>query len=108
MDRNKNKMRKGCLEIEGGDKWIDDKNSMDGMLKQPQNNSLLFELLFSKRICGIEVWIAGKSIWVLRDKLYFEIIGKIKNIEVIAEEGSIRELKRLERFYGSGPIFNGN
>jgi len=55
MDRNKNKMRKGCLEIEGGDKWIDDKNSMDGMLKQPQNNSLLFELLFSKRICGIEV-----------------------------------------------------
>jgi len=40
--------------------------------------------------------------------LYFEIIGKIKNIEVIAKGGSIRESKRLERFYGSGPIFNGN
>jgi len=34
--------------------------------------------------------------------LYFEIIGKIKNIEVIAKGGSIRELKRLERFYGKG------
>ena len=34
--------------------------------------------------------------------MYFEIIGKIKNIEVIAKGGSIRELKRLERFYGRG------
>jgi hypothetical protein len=34
--------------------------------------------------------------------LYFEIIGKIQNIETIAIGRSIRELKRLEKFYGKG------
>ncbi|MGI0480618.1 hypothetical protein ACN4EE_07495 [Geminocystis sp. CENA526] len=30
----------------------------------------------------------------------FEIIGTIKNIEVIAVNNSIRDLKRLKKFYG--------
>ena len=34
--------------------------------------------------------------------MYFEIKGKIKNIETIAVEHSIRELKRIEKFYAKG------
>ncbi len=34
--------------------------------------------------------------------MYFEIIGKIENIETIAVGKSIRQLRRLERIYGKG------
>jgi len=34
--------------------------------------------------------------------LYFEILGKIDNVETIAVGMSIRQLKRLERTYGRG------
>ncbi len=34
--------------------------------------------------------------------MYFEILGKIENIETIAIGKSIRQLKRLERTYGKG------
>ncbi len=34
--------------------------------------------------------------------MYFEITGKIQNIETIAVGRSIRELKRLEKVYGKG------
>jgi len=34
--------------------------------------------------------------------LYFEILGKIEKIETIAVGKSIRQLKRLEKFYGKG------
>ena len=34
--------------------------------------------------------------------MYFEILGKIENIETIAVGKSIRHLKRLERTYGKG------
>jgi len=34
--------------------------------------------------------------------LYFEVIGRIENIETIAIGKSIRQLKRLERIYGKG------
>ena len=34
--------------------------------------------------------------------LYFEIIGEISDIEIIAVEGAIRELGRLRRIYGTG------
>ena len=34
--------------------------------------------------------------------LYFEVIGKIENIDAIAVGQSIRQLKRLERIYGKG------
>lgn len=34
--------------------------------------------------------------------MYFEILGKIEKIETIAVGKSIRQLKRLEKFYGKG------
>ena len=34
--------------------------------------------------------------------MYFEIIGKIKNVETIATVHSIRELKRLQKQFGKG------
>ena len=34
--------------------------------------------------------------------MYFEIIGKIENVEIIAVGGSIRDIMRLRKQYGSG------
>ena len=34
--------------------------------------------------------------------MYFEIIGRIKNVEIIAVGGSIRDIMRLRKQYGSG------
>ncbi len=34
--------------------------------------------------------------------MYFEITGKIENVETIAVGKSIRQLKRLEKAYGKG------
>ena len=34
--------------------------------------------------------------------MYFEIIGKIENVEIIAVGGSIRDVMRLRKRYGSG------
>ncbi len=34
--------------------------------------------------------------------MYFEIVGKISNIEIIAKTHSIRELIRLQKKYGKG------
>ena len=34
--------------------------------------------------------------------MYFKIIGKIDNIEIIARGQSIRDLKRLQKKYGPG------
>ena len=34
--------------------------------------------------------------------MYFEIIGTIENIEIIAVGGRIREIRRLRKQYGSG------
>ena len=34
--------------------------------------------------------------------MYFEILGKIENVETIAVGKSIRQLKRLEKAYGKG------
>ncbi len=34
--------------------------------------------------------------------MYFEIIGKIENVETIAEGGRIRDIMRLQRQFGSG------
>lgn len=40
-------------------------------------------------------WQAGMARW-------FEILGKIKNVQTIATRKSIRELPRLEKRYGQG------
>ncbi len=34
--------------------------------------------------------------------MYFEIIGKIENVETIAEGGRIRDIMRLRRHFGPG------
>ncbi len=34
--------------------------------------------------------------------MYFEIIGKIENVETIAEGGRIRDIMRLRRQFGPG------
>ena len=34
--------------------------------------------------------------------MYFEIIGKIENVEIISVGGSIRDIMRLRKQYGSG------
>lgn len=34
--------------------------------------------------------------------MYFEIIGKIENIEIIAVGGNIRDIMRLRKVYGVG------
>lgn len=34
--------------------------------------------------------------------MYFEIIGKIENVEIIAIGGGIRDIMRLRKQYGSG------
>lgn len=34
--------------------------------------------------------------------MYFEVIGKITNVETIAVGASIREVQRLRRAYGTG------
>lgn len=34
--------------------------------------------------------------------MYFEVIGKITNVETIAVGASIREVQRLRRVYGTG------
>jgi hypothetical protein len=34
--------------------------------------------------------------------MYFEIIGRIKSVEVIAVGGSIRDIMRIRKQYGSG------
>lgn len=34
--------------------------------------------------------------------MYFEIVGKIENVETIAEGGRIRDIMRLRKQFGSG------
>ncbi len=34
--------------------------------------------------------------------MYFEIIGRIENVEIIAVGGSIRDIMRIRKQYGSG------
>ena len=34
--------------------------------------------------------------------MHFEIIGKIRNIEFIAKGKNVKELKRLNKYYGKG------
>ena len=34
--------------------------------------------------------------------MYFEIIGEIKGIQIIASENSIREIGRLNKYHGKG------
>lgn len=34
--------------------------------------------------------------------MYFEVIGKIENVETIAVEGRIRDIMRLRRQFGAG------
>jgi hypothetical protein len=36
--------------------------------------------------------------------MYFEIVGEITNAETIAAGSSIREIVRLRKFYGRGPM----
>jgi hypothetical protein len=53
--------------------------------------------LFLPKLTEIEDYYLDEN-----KKLFFEIISDIKNIEPIATQHSIRELKNLQRMYGIG------